>query len=224
MGEDAVAEIATITTLERLNLTLFDDAGLKEQNLRLIARLPRLRRLSLPRGDVLTDGGLKELAAAPALEELSVSLNPKVTDDGFKQLSRIRTLRTLRLFQADQMGDASLKAFALMPGIEELVIVGGKHVTEEGMRAFIDGRAEKLTSLNCLPHACSDELVMHIAKKAPNLRSLNLYQCKTVTDKSIPALAGFRTLRRLEIRSTSISQKSAAELKERLTDCAVNGP
>jgi hypothetical protein len=224
MKEDAMAEVEKIPTLEWLNLLSFDAKGLTERGLGHIARLPRLRQLTLPKSMTHTDAGLKALAAAPALENVNLSACAKVTDAGVKELARMTSVKSLRIHGAEQITDDALKALGSLPELVSLDLGGAKRVTDAGLRAFVEGRGDKLVSLSLVDLPVTDEFVTHLAKKAPDLRSLHFYECKGVTDKSVAPLSELTKLRSLSVRQTSISPEGVNTLKQRLPGCRVDGP
>jgi hypothetical protein len=93
IGDDALEAVATLTTLEELNLNRCK--GITDAGLTHLRRLPRLKRLRLNDAGV-GDEALARLAELPSLEGLWLVRCP-VTDAGLRHVGRLTNLRELHL-------------------------------------------------------------------------------------------------------------------------------
>ena len=84
IGDEGVAELASLTNLERLSLekTRISDEGLA--NLKPLVNLVSLDLSS----NEITDEGLKNLSALTKLEELNVAFCTGVTEEGLNALKQ----------------------------------------------------------------------------------------------------------------------------------------
>ncbi len=124
---DALLErVSRLTTLEALDLG--SSREVTDDGIRLLARLPRLRQLTLS-GCGITDRGLEVLRSLPCLESIAVSWTA-ITDAGARHLAACRGLRSVDLGATD-CGDGAIRALAGMPHLQ--VFRSGNGVTDEGI-------------------------------------------------------------------------------------------
>jgi len=93
--------------LEELNL---DSNHIKDEGLKHLTSLPKLRRLDLFGANV-SDAGVKHLCFSPTLEELELC-GGKITDEGVRYLCIITSLRRLNISQNIMIGDEGVKCIS----------------------------------------------------------------------------------------------------------------
>jgi hypothetical protein len=130
-GSDAdLRELSRLKHLQSLNIggaLLLTDAGLKG-----LAAMKDLRGLYLFHAPI-TDAGLKQLAALTNLQALDIS-STRLTDAGLKDLAGLKQLRALNLGRTD-VTDAGLKQLAGLQNLRWLNL-GGTGVTARGVAAL----------------------------------------------------------------------------------------
>lgn len=153
LTDAALARLAELKGLESLDL---HDVGLTDKRMKHVARLTRLRHLSVfEQRPELSDAGLAHLAALKRLETLSLSGDMvsnaglahlagfanlrhlslsgcTVTDAGLKHLSRLDRLRSLELSET-RVTDEGLKHLADLNELRLLFIGRSARVTAEGV-------------------------------------------------------------------------------------------
>ncbi len=116
----------------------------KDAELKKFARLKSLRSLNIGGALLLTDAGMKELAALKNLRGLYLFYAP-VTDAGLKELAALKELRALDLSNT-QVTDAGLKELAGLKSLQALNL-GGTEVTDAGVKALAGLKALKWLNL-----------------------------------------------------------------------------
>ncbi len=194
--------IPGFTKLRRLELSgvlrigRLDAAGIDPQQLgSRLAALPLLESLTLRFLD-LDDAALAMLQQLTSLRRLDLSFNHGFDDAGLDHVLRCRSLRVLSLRGCQQLSGEALARLVALPELEELDL------------SLIDG-------INWRNHGgwlddTEREVVLR-AQQAARVRG------RGVRDATLVALAGSRTLRKLDI--TGADQVSAAGLAG-LGDCA----
>ena len=105
------------------------DAGVTDNVLLLLKRLPNLKEIELM-SNPITDAGLKHLGELHKLESLGLS-DTKITDVGLKHLRGLPNLRSLDLSRT-QVTDVGLKQIQGMKSLESLDL-WGTDVTDSGL-------------------------------------------------------------------------------------------
>jgi hypothetical protein len=245
---DVLPLVGRMVGLESVNLCMLARGeATTAADLRPVVRLPRLREIELPamphtdatvrelaratgvgglrlfRCRAVTDDGVQALAGMPALESLSLSRADRVTDAGLAALADAPRLRTLDLDGAARVGDAGVRELTRSKTLTGLSL-SGTGVTAAGVRAFAADRGDRLRHLGLAGTDATDHLIADVCRAAPRLWSLDLNQCKGVTDGSVDRLAGLTDLRVLVVFNTSITPPGVADLRRRLPGCDVRGP
>jgi hypothetical protein len=195
--------LPTLTGLREITL----EAGVVDDDIRLLASLPNLRSLTLGGAD-LSDAGLKHLAGMKSLLHLTLR-EGKVTDEGMKDVARIPNLQELSTPKT--ITDAGLRSLAAAPELQRLH-VNGNQVTANGMQVFV---GKKLRWLWVEPHLCVEPVLFVILPNMSGKAELDLmdWHCG---DATLVELAQWKNLKSLKIRG-EFSQKGMrclAELKE----------
>jgi internalin A len=155
-----------------------------------LRKLPLLRHVLL-RECGITDAGVRELAAIPTLEELTLLDNPDV-------------------------GDAGVKLLAQRPGLTRLSLEGTR-ITDQGL-AELRGLT-KLESLNLEGTAITDRGLEYV-RGFKSLYSLDLSNT-AVTDAGLDLLRGCENLGMLFLHDTKVTEEGVKRLSAALPGCHV---
>ena len=125
------AGLEHLASLEKLESLEIRSAGLQDDQLAFLRRLPRLRTLELA-GNRLTGAGMVHLTGLQELQTLSLSFNPALDDTGLAPLAKLQNLRQL---SAQQVGvtDAGLRHLRQMHQLRSLDLLGAP-VSAQAMR------------------------------------------------------------------------------------------
>ena len=127
---DAVLEqLSRLEYVEELDLAA--SRGITDEGLRHLARLPRLRKLTL-NACPIGDRGVEALGQAAALEELSLAWT-QVTDAGVAHLAGCDALRVVDL-SGTRTGDGAISALTGKPALRHFR--SGENVTDAGLALF----------------------------------------------------------------------------------------
>ncbi|KAK3139163.1 hypothetical protein QOZ80_5AG0378810 [Eleusine coracana subsp. coracana] len=166
-----------------------------------VARMHRLRRLSLSRCKPVTDMGLGCVAVGcPDLRDLSLKWCIGVTDLGIKLLAhKCRKLRTLDLSYAMITND-SFPAIMKLPNLEVLILVGCSGIDDDALSSIETdcNKSLKVLDISHCPNA-TDVGVSSVVKSIPNLSELNLSYCCPVTPTMVNSFHSIPNLQTLKL-------------------------
>ena len=210
MTDAGLASIARLRNLEVLHLDgtmMMTDDGLK-----VLAALPKLRHLRL--AGPFTDRGLAYLAAAPSLKAMWLE-TPRATEEGLHSLAKIQSLERLCVPWLDRITDHSIRYLKAMPKLVALG-VGDAWSADAGIASLAS-----LTNLEVLAIKGGPNLTDNALKPLaamPKLRALEIYHSQ-ITEQGLTYLASCRKLDSIEILSSvAISQQAIARLKAKLAN------
>jgi hypothetical protein len=201
----------------------------------IVAALPKLRALFLPRTQVtnagmakvktmkelvlldvgdtpVTDAGLKDLPEG--LEALHLG-GAKVGNEGMKEVGRLKKLKRLHL-ERTQVGDDGLKALKELKDLRGLFLAGCK-ITDDGLKELAG--MESLRQLDLSVAELTDAGVTNI-KPLKELRILRLMR-SGVTDLCVKDLREFRKLELVNLNQAKMTNKGFDELQKVLPDCDI---
>ncbi|GJN28500.1 hypothetical protein PR202_gb16633 [Eleusine coracana subsp. coracana] len=165
-----------------------------------VARMRRLRRLSLSRCKPVTDMGLGCVAVGcPDLRDLSLKWCIGVTDLGLKLLAhKCKNLRTLDLSYGMITKD-SFPAIMKLPNLEVLTLVGCSGIDDDALSSMEKdcNKSLKVLDISHCPNA-TDVGLSSVVKSISNLSELNLSYCCPVTPSmasSFHRIANLQTLK-----------------------------
>ncbi|KAG0193298.1 hypothetical protein DFQ28_005741 [Apophysomyces sp. BC1034] len=168
--------------------------------------LPCLETIKFPSREHELDGVLARFAADQPLRHLDLTGFLQVTDEGVRQIARMTSLRYLSL--------------------------DGTKVCSTSKNSFLTGHLYRildypnllvgLSKLNTLSLSCTqvgDAGLCLIGdseqtKFTRNLRTLNLSQCRQVSDKGIRGLTGMLNLTNLNLDHTAVSKQCLRHLQD----------
>lgn len=180
VAADSLKHLEKLRKLEELEFT---STIITNASLKIIARLPKLRSLSLWRNENVTDAGLKELRFMKTLQVLCLD-GTSVTGKGLKDLAEIRTLTELSLRGANivdedlihltrlkklrslnleftKLSESGLKVLTSLPDLRELYLLR-LEITDAGMKSLLAHR--DLTSLSMACNQITDEGMCDLVK------------------------------------------------------------
>lgn len=182
-----------------------------DEGARSLAGLSQLAYLSLAGTDI-SDVGLAHVPLT-GLRHLDLR-GTRVTDAGLARLPKAGQLAHL-LLGRDQgvwgptaptpVTEACVATLAKLPRLRQLTIEG------DSLPGKALARLPQLTRLE-VGRGFNDEDVRQIASGLPQLQWLNIRDAADVTDQSLPALAGIRSLQSLNLEGTSVGDAGLASL------------
>jgi len=193
------------------------DVDLTDVGLARLAALDGLSRLVL-NGVGVTDAGLGSLEASTSLQVLDLS-STSITDHASVNLSRLVDLTELSLADT-RFSDRGLSRLEGLGKLESLDLAG-LPITADGLTAALP-RFTALRYLNLSETwiVNSDLRVLGMVK---NLDSLAIRDT-VISDRGIAAISTLKSLKRLWIERTRITEKGLQDLKKALPGCEVFGP
>jgi len=238
--------LARMSDLKRLDLSLtrISDRGLRElkaapaiEDLNLyfaelitdegaatVRNWKHLRRLNL-RGTKITDTTLEYLSGVTTLEWLDIGW-AQITDTGLDQLVSLGNLRSLTM-GGNKLTDTALEFLRQMPQIEYLDVGGAQRtdsglwsllLTETGVQAIASVTELRELRLQGTSITGRGLETLHALAK---LERLDLHGCRKLQDRDVPALTGFRHLRRLDLKDSGLNEAAVARVRSALPQCQV---
>jgi internalin A len=184
----------------------------------------RLRRLNL-RDTKITNATLEFLSGVPSLEWLDIGW-AQVTDTGLGHLATLTNLRHLAM-GGNKLTDTSLQFLRQTPQIEYLDL-GGTQRTDSGLWSLQlsdDGTQSiaavtELRELRLAGTAVTGGGLRLLAPLA-RLERLDLQGCRKLRDDAATALAGFKQLRVLDLKDSSLGAEAVARIRAALPACQI---
>lgn len=169
-----------------------------------LMRWKELRILNFA-GCTLDADGLKELAALPALEDLTINAGG-VTDDGLKHLAQCKKLKKLRIEGTD-VTDLGLSVLA---GLNLDVLKIPKDAkTDTGLKHFVAAQ-KAVTRLELQRWQITDMGLKAIAG-LPQLAELDVSDTR-ITDAGMQHVKSFKQLKRLSLDKTAVTLDGLKQL------------
>ena len=219
ISDRGLRALRTAPAIEELNLYFAEQ--ITDEGAATVKGWKRLRRLNL-RGTKITDATLEVLSGVPALEWLDIGW-AQITDTGLDYLASLTNLRHLAM-GGNKLTDTSLQFLRQMPQIEYLDL-GGMQRTDSGLWSL------QLTDAGMQAIATVTELRelrlagtpvtgrgLESLKPLTKLERLNLQGCRRLRDDAAAVLAGFKQLRVLDLKDSSIGAESVARIRAALPD------
>jgi hypothetical protein len=202
LTDQSLYSICTLTNLEELHI---GGKGFSDEGMKHIAKLIKLKRLSIFRASQLTDKGMTELASLESLTDLN--LGCRVSISGLKSLNKLKKLKRLHLRDVHQ--DNSILDISGLTKLERLRLSlsyerKGKSVIYESFQDEDLTCLSKLTRLETLTlggAGINNEGIRNISGLT-NLIHLNII-CPgetQINDDSLKHLTNMQRLYELNIR------------------------
>ncbi len=198
MTDAALTEIASLTTLRRLDLT--DASAVGDETLKVAGQLPSLEVLILRRSG-FTDAGLQHINGLKKLRAIDLR-NTNTTDAGVEMLKGLTSLVDVQL-EKSKVTDAGIPHLRNLP-LRSLNLNYNTAITDASMEVI--GQIATLEQLQLEAVPITDAGMVHIGK----LSKLRRFSCRLadVTGAGIQHLAACPELSRLELRETSIDDEA----------------
>jgi Leucine-rich repeat (LRR) protein len=189
VSDSDMSSLAVLPALSRLDLSLtrISDHGLRE-----LKAAPAITDLNLRYSELITDEGLLAVRGWHHLRRLNLR-GTKITDMTLQHLSGMSTLESLDIGFV-QVTDVGLDQLTYLPNLTELTL-GGNKLTDIGLQSL-----RQLTALTYLDLGGAQ-------RTDSGLWSVS------ITDSGMEAIASLKNLRRLRFNGTSISGRSLEKLK-----------
>lgn len=206
------------------DLNLYYDELITDSGLSAVKGWKHLKRLSV-RGTKITDTTLQHLSGVTSLESLDAGY-AQITDVGLELLTPLINLKELTI-GGNKLTDAGLQPLRQLPGLIYLDLSGAQR-TDSGLWSvsLTEPGLDAIATLKNLRHLClSGTLVsargMERLVGLTKLEWLDLEGCKRVGDDVAPLLAGFHTLRRVDLTGTQVTAKGIAALQRANPNCKI---
>lgn len=219
--EDGMKEIVKLLNLKRLH---FAESRISNENLKYLKEFKLLQELDLS-GTNVTDEGLKYLVDCPNLYYLIISGD--FTDGGLKNLAAVPALKIVRAhFNDNKMTDEGLKYVSQIKTIERFWAHWMESITDKGVEYIIELPRLKMLDLG---HAKLSNKACELLKQNQSITHLFL-PAVGIDEEGIKNLSELRNLETLWVSSASNSPltdraleyiSNMSNLKE-LTICGVN--
>ena len=229
--DQGMQDLKSLTGIVDLNLYYAE--YVTDEGLAAIKGWRKLKRLNL-HGTKATDTTLEQIQGITTLESLNIG-SIMVTDIGLERLVVLPNLKELTV-GGNKLNDPGLQALRQMPKLTYLDF-GGRQGTDANIwavRMSDTGLAAVLTlkDLHELRFVCSTVGVglegtrfadirylsvttewLEKMKALPKLEKLKLQACDQVNDDSIRVLATMPSLKEVDLKGTSVTEKGLAALK-----------
>jgi internalin A len=222
ISDRGMRALKTAPSIEELNLSFAEQ--ITDEGAATVKNWKHLRRLNL-RGTKITDATLEFLSGAASLEWLDIGW-AQITDTGLDHLASLTNLRALTM-GGNKLTDTSLRFLRQLPQIEYLDLGGTQRtdsglwslqLTEAGMQAVAS--VTELRELRLAGTAVTGK-GLELLKPLAKLERLNLQGCRRLKDDSAAVLAGFKHLRTLDLKDSSLTAESVVRIRTALPDCEV---
>jgi len=212
LTDKSLSYISALGNLEELYIggIGFSDEGMKD-----IAKLTKLKGLSIFTANQLTNKGLAELAGLKSLTNFSLGNKTNVSVSGLKSLNSLKKLKVLTLHDIRQ--DASIMDISGLTDLQNLTIL--LHRQRKGNSLVSDSfknedwvcfdNLTKIKRLQITGVGIADEGVRHLSGMV-NIEFLNII-CpgeEGITDEALKYMAGMHKLNRLYIKDGHFTDKA----------------
>ena len=204
------------------DLNLFYAEWITDQGMTAIAGWKHLRRLNV-RGTRISDGTLAIVSRMTGLEALDIA-HTQVTDNGLDHLITLAHLKELAMGG----GRRSPSAFAvlrMLPTLTHLDVGGarptppdmpgresaGPGIPEESLRAMAELKDLRVLKLG---HSNITGAGLRILSTLEKVEKLGLEGCRRIDDNAVAALAGWKSLRHLDLQDTQVTEQGVELLRK----------
>jgi internalin A len=222
ISDRGLRALKTAPAIEELNLYFAEQ--ITDEGASVVKNWKHLKSLNL-RGTKITDSTLEILAGVPTLESLDIGW-AQITDTGLDHLASLGNLRKLTM-GGNKLTDTSLRFLRQTPQLEYLDI-GGSQRTDSGLWSLLlsDTGMQSIASVTDLRElrmsgTAVTGRALEFLKPLPKLERLNLQGCKRLKDDAAAVLVGFKALRVLDLKDSSLSEQAVASIRAGLPECSV---
>ena len=212
-----------------LELNLYYSEWITDQGMTAIAGWKHLKRLNL-RGTRISDGTLAVVSKITGLEALDIA-HTQVTDNGLDHLITLVHLKELAM-GGGRRSPTALAVVRMLPTLTYLDLSGarptppdmpgrenvGPGIPEESLRAMAELKDLRVLKLG---HSNITSAGLRILNSLEKLEKLGLEGCRRIDDNAIAALAGWKSLRYLDLQDTQVTAEGVETLRKARPDLAV---
>jgi hypothetical protein len=229
--DQGMQDLKGLQSIVELNLRYAE--YVTDEGLAAIKGWRKLKRLNV-HGTKISDTTLEHIAGITTLEELDAG-SAMITDVGLERLTAMPDLKRLTI-GGNKLGDAGLQALREMLGITYLDLNGRQgtdanvwaiSMSDRGLAAVLSLKELRELRFGCAALGVGVEgsrfatvssvsvttLWLERMKSLPKLESLTLQGCSKVDDESMAVLAAFPSLREVDLKGTSVTEKGLANLR-----------
>jgi internalin A len=193
----------------RIVALYLDHSGVKDDDLKLVNRLPRLRLVHLA-GTGVSGVGIERVCRLPDLEWLDVSRND-LSQANLESFAKCQRLRQLELASTG-VTDEHLARIEPLVGLESLDLSNNATVTADGMAHIAKLSNLRLLQLNFT--GVTESGLTHL-KALTRLEDLELSGMQ-ISEAGVAPLREMKSLKRLFIKHSRIGAAEVRALKEAL--------
>jgi internalin A len=222
ISDRGLRALKAASAIEELNLSFAEQ--ITDEGAATVKGWKHLRHLNL-RGTKITDSTLEFLSGVAGLEWLDIGW-AQITDTGLGHLASLTNLRHLAM-GGNKLTDTSLEFLRQMPQIEYLDLGGTQRtdsglwtlqLTDAGMQS-IAGVAE-LRDLRLAGTAVTGR-GLGLLRSLSKLERLNLQGCRKLQADAVVIMAGFKQLRMLDLKDSSLDAEAVARIRAALPGCDI---
>jgi hypothetical protein len=200
------AGLRHLTSLRELEDLYLSETVVGDAGARHLGAMQSLHALSLDSTGI-SDAGLAAFSSLDKLEELSLA-RTAVGDHGVSLLAGLQSLRGLNLTKTKITGDG-LARLPTMPQLESLLLEGDD-IRGDSVRHL--ERCPRLSELNLEATPIGDSSLEALGR-FPSLFTVNLRNCRQISGKGLMHLAESKSLRRVFVEGSPVTEASVAKLK-----------
>ncbi|MBI1358407.1 MAG: hypothetical protein GC160_29070 [Acidobacteria bacterium] len=229
--DQGMQELKDLPGITDLNLRFAE--YVTDEGLAAVKGWKNLERLNV-HGTKISDTTLEHISGLTNIEVLDVG-SSMVTDVGLEQLSSLPKLRELTI-GGNELGDAGLQALRLLPGLTYLDLNGRQgtdsnvwtiSMSDRGLEAVLTLSNLRELRFGCTTLGVGREGVrfatvnmmdvtarwLEEIKTLSKLERLKLQSCNRVDDEAMTVLAGYPSLREVDVRGSSVTDKGLTALR-----------
>lgn len=209
-----------ISCCKSLTSVDFSQCCLTDADLKFFATsCPYLKSLNLSFCHDITDESLITIAQyCPELEDLTLQGLERITDKSIDALnSSNRKLTNLNVSGCVKLTEGPICALIKLSGrkLQSIDVCGISDELEPVLSALKE-HCPNLTSLYVNGQSVTDDLIISILEACKNLSQINLYSCRSLTQKAFHALALYpKSITHLSLNGSEISDKELSLLSEK---------
>ena len=204
--DEGISAIKNWKKLKRLNIhgTKISDTALEH-----ISGITTLESLNAGSASV-TDVGIERMTSLTNLKELTIGGN-KITDNGLQPLRQIPSLTYLDLL-GRQGTDSNVWVVSMSEkGLDAILTL--KELRELRLGCTGIGVGAEGTRLATVSNMSISTRWIEKLKSLPKLERLKLQSCIRINDDAVAALAAIPSLRELDLKGTTVTEKGIAALR-----------
>lgn len=218
ISDKGLAYLKTAPALREVNLAYAERIG--DPAHAVIKEWKHLTKLSL-RGTVVADETAAAAASLPLLETLDLA-DSIVGDPGVEALASAPKLKHLSIgnIRTSEIGFQSLRQ---LTGLSYLDLGGGRqrgsnNLSERSIQAIASLRQLQVLKIGHLKFPAKNFLLL---AALTNLNELGLEFCPEIRDEALPVIADWKSLKRVDLTATKVTQDGVAKLRAQRPDVQI---